>query len=480
MTTLEVKNPRSGKIDASVEVVSPEQIAAISAALHKAQPAWADNTSGRYAAMQNWAGALWERREAMARALTTDTGRRSVSYLETDGMVRRIEYWLERAPQLLAPAQEQKSETAANVGYYLQGVPVGVVGVISPWNFPLTLSLVDAIPALFAGCAVLLKPSEITPRFADVLADSIKAVDELAQVFAVVTGDGSTGAALVDEVDMICFTGSVATGRKVAIQAAQNFIPACLELGGKDPAIVLADADLDAAADAILRSAAGSIGQACMSVERVYAHQSLFDALVEKISDRAQALQFNAVDIHRGQLPPFIFEQQADKVRKQLQDALDRGATLHCGGMPEQINDGGYWQRPTVLTDITADMLLMNEETFGPLIPIIAFDGDEQAVQVANDSEFGLSACVFGTEDHAIAVASQLEAGAIGINDASMTALIHDVEKQSFKHSGMGPSRMGNEGLLRFLRTRAIMIQRDAPASMMVFDESLMPQGVST
>ena len=239
---------------------------------------------------------------------------------------------------------------------------------------------------------------------------------------------------------------------------------------------MLEDADLDAAADAVLRSTVSSNGQACMSVERVFAHRSVFDAFVEKLRVRAEALEFNGPDIHRGQLPPFIFDQQAGKVAEQVQDALEKGAKLHCGGVPEQLECGGYWQRPTLLTNVSKDMLLMQEETFGPVIPVIPFDTDEEALALANDSEFGLSGSVFGEETHAMAIASRLEVGAVGINDASMTGLIHDVEKQSFKYSGMGASRMGNEGLLRFLKTRAIMVQRDKPASMTLFDESLMPR----
>ncbi|QFU75555.1 aldehyde dehydrogenase family protein [Halioglobus maricola] len=474
MNKIDARNPRTGALDYQFTATSADEVSAIAARLALGQASWAADLDSRLAALEAWAVSMETHREELFAAVTADTGRRSVSALEVDGMVRRIRYWIEQAPALLAPPPEARSGNAANVGYLLQGVPVGLVGVISPWNFPLTLSLVDAIPALAAGCAVLLKPSEITSRFAPVLQKTIDAVPELAAVFHVVVGAGETGGAVVDNVDMLCFTGSVGTGRKVAVRCAENFIPTCLELGGKDPAIVLADADLDIAADAILRSAAGSNGQACMSLERVFVHASVCDSFVAKICERAQALQFNGPDIHSGQLPPYIFGLQADKVAAQLQDALDKGAVMHCGGMPEDVG-GGAWQRPTVLTNISTDMLLMHEETFGPLIPILPFDSDEQAVAMANDSQFGLSGSVFGNEDHAITVASQLQVGAVGINDASMTALIHDVEKQSFKHSGMGPSRMGDQGLLRFLKTRAIMIQRDKPATMAVFDESLMP-----
>lgn len=474
MTTLEAINPRSGAVDYHVDAASPQDVADVATRLRAGQKAWAESIDHRMSALQAWATALTERREAMGTALCDDTGRRLMSYLEVDLMVGRIHYWVERAPALLAPEEEKSSATANNVAYRHQGVPYSLVGVISPWNFPLTLSLADTIPALCAGCAVLLKPSEITPRFVEILNDSIAAVPELAAVFHAVVGSAETGGALIDNVDMLCFTGSVATGRKVAVQAAENFIPACLELGGKDPGVVLADADLDAAADALLRSAAGSCGQACMSIERIYAHDSIFDALLALLVEKANGFEFNAGDIHSGVMPPFIDQRQAGKVAEQLEDALARGATLHFGGAPEHI-DGGYWMRPTVLTDISDDMLLMREETFGPILPLQPFASDEEAVALANSGDYGLSASVFGEEAHALEVAAQIRAGAVGINDASMTALIHDIEKQSFGMSGMGPSRMGDEGLLRFMRTRALMIQRDRPVPLTIMDESAMP-----
>lgn len=475
MTVIEAINPRLGVANYFVEAATPEMVAAQAARLREGQGAWSANLQGRISAMAAWAGALSERREALATALTDDTGRRLMSFLEVDIMIARIHYWIERAPVLLADSEEKCSVSAENVAYRHQQVPYSLVGVISPWNFPLTLSLADSIPALFAGCAVLLKPSEITPRFVEVLNDSITAVPALSGVFHAVVGGAETGSALIDAVDMICFTGSVATGRQVAVQAARNFIPACLELGGKDPAVVLADADLDAAADAILRSAAGSCGQACMSLERIYAHESVFGALRDLLVERSNALALNAADIHQGVMPPFIDQRQAGKVAQHLQDALSKGAKLHCGGPPEQIN-GGWWMHPTVLTHISDDMLLMQEETFGPLLPLMSFSGDDEAIALANSGDYGLSASVFGEEAHALEVARQIRAGAVGINDASMTALIHDIEKQSFGFSGMGPSRMGDEGLLRFLRTKALMIQRGHPTPLSMLDESRMPR----
>jgi succinate-semialdehyde dehydrogenase/glutarate-semialdehyde dehydrogenase len=473
MPRLQTTNPRSGEVDYVTDAAGPAEVKALAATLREAQPAWAAELPPRLRAMQAFAGALSARREELGLALQADTGRRMMSYLEVDLMVGRVHYWLERAPQLLKDTGEALGP-ASGLPYRHQRVPYPLVGVISPWNFPLTLALTDSIPALFAGCAVLLKPSEVTPRFAEVLNACIGDVAALHPVFRAVVGDGSTGSAVVDAVDMLCFTGSVETGRRVALQAAGRLIPVCLELGGKDAAIVLADADVEAAADAILRSAAGSCGQACMSLERVYAHRGVFEALLAALVLRSEASHFNAPDIGQGVMTPFIDPRQADKVAAQLEDALSRGAKMHCGGPPQRI-DGGRWMAPTVLTEISRDMLLMQEETFGPLIPLLPFDSDEEAIALANDSAFGLSGSVFGEEHHALEVATELNAGAIGINDASMTAMIHDIEKQSFGQSGLGPSRMGDSGLLRFLRSKALMIQRDAPTPLSALDEARMP-----
>ena len=471
---IQATNPRTGKVDFRCEAADPGDVQAAADKLRSAQPPWSADLAKRISTLTAWAESLEAHSAQLAGALTSDTGRRLLSHMEVAGMVQRIRYWAQRAPELLTPGEEKRSRSAANVTYQHQKIPYPLVGVISPWNFPLTLSLVDTIPALFAGCAVLLKPSEVTPRFAPVLEETIREVSGLSEVLGIVVGDGATGAAVIDNVDMICFTGSVTTGRKVAVQAAQNFIPACVELGGKDPAIVLADADIQAAADALLRSAAGSCGQACMSIERIYADERIFEQLRDQLIELAEAEVFNAADIHTGALYPFIDQRQAGKVQEQLEDALAHGATLHCGGPPELIN-GGYWMRPTVLSGITDSMLLMREETFGPLLPLIPFATEQYALCMANSGDFGLSGSVFGEREHALRVAQQLRVGAVGINDASMTALIHDIEKQSFGFSGLGPSRMGDEGLLRFLRTKALMIQHDRPAPLGVLDEGGLP-----
>jgi acyl-CoA reductase-like NAD-dependent aldehyde dehydrogenase len=350
-------------------------------------------------------------------------------------------------------------------------VPYPLIGVISPWNFPLILSLIDSIPALAAGCAVVIKPSEVTPRFVAPLLAAAQEVPELTRVVAFVPGDGTTGAALIEHVDFVCFTGSVATGRKVAAAAARAFIPASLELGGKDPLIVLASADPAQAAAIALRASIVNTGQACQSIECVYVARQIAAPFLSALIAAAGQVRLNHPDIDRGDIGPFISEQQCRTVEAQIEDARAKGARVMTGGVIER-HDGGCYLRPTVLCDVTVDMAVMTEETFGPVIPVITFDSPEEAISLANQSRFGLSAAVIaGTAQEAEVIAAQLEVGAVSINDASLTSLVWEAEKSSFKDSGLGPSRMGDSGLLRFLRKRVLIRQSGVAAPLSGYAE---------
>jgi acyl-CoA reductase-like NAD-dependent aldehyde dehydrogenase len=324
---------------------------------------------------------------------------------------------------------------------------------------------------LLAGCAVVVKPSEVTPRFiAPVLAALIE-VPELAAVFAVVVGAGPTGQAVVDASDCVCFTGSVATGRKVAVQAAGRLIPAYLELGGKDPLIVLEGADLDRATDAALRGSVLSTGQACQSIERIYVHRAAHSAFLQRLVEKANAARLNWPDITAGEIGPIIFDRQADILAGQIADARARGGRVLTGGEIE-THGGGRWLRPTVIADATHDMAVMREETFGPILPVMAFDTIDEAVALANDGEYGLSGAVFaGTLEEAEAVGRRLEAGAISLNDAALTSIFYEAAKQGFKASGLGPSRMGEDGYRRFLRRQALIANTAAPLPLAAFSE---------
>jgi succinate-semialdehyde dehydrogenase / glutarate-semialdehyde dehydrogenase len=468
---LPVRNPRTGQPDYSIDAPDVPELAALAVRLRSAQGAWASaGVARRIAVLKDWSSQLLAQPGPLLDALATDTGRHLLAGQEMRSLAGLVAGNSALAAPALAAVPERESVTPG-ISLQSQMVPYELVGVISPWNFPFLLSMLDTIPALLAGCAVLVKPSEVTPRFVAPLMASLRDFPELAGVLAFVTGDGQTGAALIEQVDAVCFTGSVATGRKVAEACARRFIPAFLELGGKDPAIVLGSADPDRAAAVVLRASVQATGQACQSLERVYVDQRVESAFLERLVARAEAVPLNYPDSRRGQVGPLIFARQADIIAAQLADAVAKGARILTGGRIEN-HGGGLWLRPTVVTGVTHDMALMTEETFGPVMPVVGFRNIEEAVRLANESVYGLSAAVLGEEAEALAVARQLNTGAVSINDGALTTEVFDAEKNAFNLSGLGASRMGPSGLLRFLRKKALMIQRGTPKDMSSLEEA--------
>lgn len=468
---MQIRNPRTGIYDYTLQEDSISTIETKAESLRTAQKEWKEaGMDYRVSILQKWLKSIQQYQPEIAGQLTIDTGRKKISSIEVGGIMGLIQAWSYRAPQLLQPPPERPSASANTVLVQQQWIPYPVVGVISPWNFPLLLALIDTIPALCAGATVLLKPSEVTPRFMDGLEKSINVIPELANVLKLVRGGAEAGKAVVQNVDAICFTGSVPTGRKIAAACAERFIPAFLELGGKDPAIVLADADLEVATDAVLRSCVGATGQACQSLERIYVADSIYKDFVEQLVEKANAVTLTT-GISNGQMGPLIFEQQAAKIQEQIEEAVNKGAKILAGGKIENIG-GGLWCRPTILVNVTHDMKVMTEETFGPVIPIMSFQEVSEAIALANDSIYGLSASVFSKDiEHALQVARQMEVGAISINDGSLTNKVYDAEKNSFKQSGINGSRMGDAGFLRFFRRKALLIQTAHPETMAGFEE---------
>lgn len=454
MSSIPVRNPRTGEID---YWITPPKLSEECDRLRIAQPAWAESLEQRISALQQWKQAIQTHREALLTALVADTGRFGVSVLEIDSVLSSLDRWCKLAPELL---QEIEKPTAIPFIHLKQdSVPYPLVGVISPWNFPFLLAMIDTIPALLAGCAVIVKPSEIAPRFIQPLLETLDEVPKLREIFTVIEGAGETGAALIEQVDLVCFTGSVKTGRIVAEAAAKQFIPAFLELGGKDPAIVLKSADLDLATSAILWGSVVNTGQSCLSIERIYVDQSIAEPFTEQLVSKAKQLKLAYPTVNSGEIGPMIAERQAAIISDQLQDAIDKGAIVQCGGKVENLA-GGWWCYPTVLTNVNHSMKIMTEETFGAIMPIMPFTTVEEAVQLANDTIYGLSAAIFaGSETEALSVGDRIQAGAISINDAALTALIHEGEKNAFNYSGMGGSRMGSAALKRFMRKKAYLIK---------------------
>ena len=457
MTNAPVRNPRTGRIDYRFEQADAGELARLAASMREAQAQWHDGgVAGRCQALGELGAAISRRRDELFKALCADTGRARESDMEIDAVISAIERWRRLAPELLAPG-EQKSTAIPFIELGRQVAPYPLAGVVSPWNIPLVLSCIDAVPALLAGSAVMVKPSEITPRFVEPLTEILDGIADLAAVFRFLPGDGSLGQALIDQVDLVCFTGSVATGKKVALAAAQNFIPCQLELGGKDPAIVTADTDIDRCAAALCWGGMVNAGQSCLSVERVYAETPIYHELTTAITSKVRGLKLNTGNIDEGEIGPIISENQRHIIEEHLRDAAAKGAKTECGGRIIEHN-GGLWCQPTVLSNVNHDMLVMSEETFGPVLPVMAFDTDREAVDLANDTIYGLSAAVFANDvQRARNIAGKLDAGGICINDAGLTSLMHEGEKQAFKLSGMGGSRMGPASIRRFLRTKALI-----------------------
>ncbi len=471
---LSVRNPRTGENDAEIPVASREDIDKVAARLKQAQAQWhGRGLDHRISVLQDWKAQILKASDEIGEALCVDTGRRLLSLFEVSNTAGSIDQWCAQAPDMIKGAHGQ-SEAYPHIRYQSQDAPYPLVGVISPWNFPLTLSAIDTIPALLAGCSVIIKPSEITPRFTGPLMKTIEAVPELKEVLHIVTGAGETGAALVDASDIVCFTGSVATGKLVAAQAARNFIPVFLELGGKDPLIILKSANIDNAVTAALRGSVINSGQACQSIERIYVHNSILDEFVERLTVSAKQTPLNTPDIHKGCIGPMIFAKQAEIIRAQLNDARAKGAVIRAGGEIE--SHGGLWCQPTVLTNVDHSMDIMRDETFGPIMPVMGFETKEEVINLANDTDFGLSAGVMGAnEEEALEIGVRINAGAISICDASLTTVFRDAEKSAFKLSGMGGSRMGPTALKRFYRRKALIISSAAPAPISMFDESNAP-----
>ncbi|MDE0285623.1 MAG: aldehyde dehydrogenase family protein [Gammaproteobacteria bacterium] len=457
MYSIKVRNPRTGRIDYRFEQTETEELALVAASLRDAQKQWLEGgVKMRCRMLLELAAAISEQRGSLFDALTADTGRTRETELEINAVISSMERWCRLAPELLA-AEENKNTSIPFIEIGRQAAPYPLAVVISPWNFPLLLSCIDAIPALLAGSAVVVKPSEITPRFVEPFSDILAAVTGLAPVFRFLQGDGSLGSALIDHADLVCFTGSVKTGRQVAEACARNFIPAQLELGGKDPAIVTADTDIERTAAALCWGGMVNAGQSCLSIERVYAEAPICHDLTAAIAQEARSLTMNTGNIDEGEIGPIISEAQRDIIETHLEDAAGKGAITECGGRITEHN-GGLWCQPTVLSNVDHDMLVMTDETFGPILPVMAFDTDEEAIELANDTAYGLSAAVFANDaGRARHIAGKLEAGAISINDAALTSVMHEGEKQAFKSSGMGGSRMGPASIRRFLRSKALI-----------------------
>lgn len=460
---MKARNPRTGEDDYEFAETTREGVAAEAARLRAAQPLWERRgPAARAAVLLEFADRIDAAAPQIAAALSVDTGRSTVSWIEVQGAAANIRRWAARGPELFA-ALERGPKPSATPGIEIvtEYSAFPLFGAIAPWNFPVILSHIDAVPALMVGCAALVKPSEVTPRFVEPMREVLMQVPDLP--LAYVMGGPQVGQALIEEVDYVCFTGSTATGRKVAEAAARQLIPANLELGGKDPMIVTASADPVWAGRVALRASVVATGQACQSIERIFVAREIAEPFMESLVAEAERVAITHPDPAAGHIGPFIFPPQADKVQAQIDEAVTKGARVLTGGRVEQLG-GGKYLRPTVLAEVTPDMAVMREETFGPVVPVTIYDDLDDAISQANDTEYGLSAAVLaGSLDEAAAIGARLDAGAISLQDGALTSMVGDATNQSRGASGLGPSRMGDSGMLRFLREQAMIRQTGDP-----------------
>ena len=459
-----VRNPYTGAVDFHFTPASDREIADICVRLRQAQPAWgAASMEHRVKVMMQWADRLTAHRDDLIAADSIDTGYGQISKVAPDMVINAIRRSAAFAPAVMSEARRAGTSPALpHINYDTLLKPYPLAGIIGPWNAPLMLSTLHVIAPLFAGCAVIVKPSEVAPRFVGPMMETINEVPELAQVLIYVLGAAETGQAIVNNVDIINFTGSVANGRKVAEACARRFIPSILELGGKDPVIITETADLEKAATAVLRGAVTSTGQVCFSIERIYVQESVHDRFVELLQGKAARVQLNYPDPESGQIGPFIFERQAQIVDGHIDDAVAKGAEIVCGGKSETLG-GGLYMRPTILINVNHDMQIMRDETFGPVLPVMKFRDEDEAVRLANDTYFGLSAAVMaGSEEEARKIAARVDAGLVSVQDTFLTFAGSGIlEWDSFRCSGMGGR---GSGFLRYMRKQGLVINTAEPA----------------
>jgi acyl-CoA reductase-like NAD-dependent aldehyde dehydrogenase len=433
-------NPATGVPLGDVPDQGADEVRAAVARARGAQVTWgALPIADRCRRVARFADVLMTRAEEVIELIVKEGGKTRIEALNTEIAVVAdlVRYFAKRAPRILAP-EPIPLHLLRHRASYLHYVPRGVVGVIAPWNFPFSIPVGEALMALLAGNGVVMKPSEVTPLIglkAKELADAAGLPSDL---FQVVTGRGPTGAALIDAgVDQIVFTGSVATGRKVAAACGERLIPCTLELGGKAPALICEDADLSRTAQALTWGAFANSGQVCASVERVYAHETIHDELVDRVVTLTRSLRQGDASTGEVDVGAMAWDRQVDNVERLVDAAVKAGATVECGG--RRGAGPGLFYEPTVLTGVTQDMDIMRKEIFGPVMPIMKVASDDEGLRLANDSQLGLTAYVFASDAHrARGLAERIEAGTVMINDTLTTYGAPETPWGGVKTSGIG------------------------------------------
>jgi len=459
-STIVSTNPATGEVLAELACASPSDVQGAVLRAKQAQPAWeATPVRQRVATLRRFQRLLSEQRDQVADLICREAGKPAVEALTTEVLVilDATEFCIRNAHDFLRdePLPHANLAMKTKRGKLLRE-PFGAIGIISPWNYPFSIAATETLGALVTGNAVVLKPSEFTPLIGLELQRLLLAAGLNPDLMQVVIGEGPAGAALIEApIDKLIFTGSVATGKRVAEAAARKLLPVVLELGGKDPMIVLDDADLEIASSGALWGAFMNAGQTCLSVERCYVHRGLYEKFLEACSNKIAKLRVGNGIGSEVEVGPLIHERQLRIVDEHVRDAVLHGARLLQGG--KRLTElGPNFYAPTLLADVTRDMRIIREETFGPVLPVAPFDTDDEAVRLANDSDFGLAASVWTTNRRrGEAMAKQIKAGTVMINDVISCFGIAEAPHGGFKLSGIGRTH-GKMGLAEMVQVKYV------------------------
>ena len=458
---LPVVNPATGAEIARVAQASAEDVRAAVAAARAAQPAWeALGFDGRARILKRAQKWTIDNTDRIARTIISETGKTYEDALmaEVAYAASAFGFWAKRAKKYLADERIRTSNPFV-LGRRLRVryAPAGVVGVIGPWNYPLTNSFGDCIPALAAGNSVVLKPASITPLTSQLMLEGLLECGLPEDVYRVVIGPGgSIGGALIDAVDAVMFTGSTDVGKQVMEQASHTLTPVSLELGGKDPMIVLRDANLERAANSATYYSMQNGGQTCISVERVYVEEPIYDEFVAKLSERIGAIRQGVPgDPATVEVGAITSPGQGEIVERHVEDAREKGARILVGG--ERGTGPGDFYAPTLIADADHSMLCMTEETFGPTLPVMKVTSADEAIRLANDSPYGLQSSIWtGNARRGRELARQLESGVACVNDACINYVALELPMGGWKESGMG-SRHGKDGIRKYTRKQTLL-----------------------
>jgi betaine-aldehyde dehydrogenase len=461
LKAIPVRNPATGDTIAVVDSHSPEEVRRTVDRVRAGQAEWeALGFKGRGRWMGELRDWLLDNADRVTDIMQAETGKvRAEAANEAFYLADQINFYSARGAKFLSEEKVRgHSMLIASRKLRIQYRPYPVVGLISPWNFPLILSLGDAIPALIAGAAVVMKPSEFTPLGISEIVDAWR--DEIGgpDVIAVVNGAAETASALIDESDFIGFTGSDRTGKMVMARAAETLTPVSLELGGKDPMLVLEGADIERAVKAATWGGMMNSGQICMSVERIYVEEPVYDSFVEKLVASVSELRQGPDGPEIGSdVGAITSPEQISKVAGQVSEAIEHGARALVGG--RHVDRPGDYYEPTVLVDVDHSMRVMRDETFGPVVGVMKVKDSEEAVRLANDSRYGLSATVFGPKRKAEKIARRLECGGVNVNDVLTNSMVPGIPLGGWKESGIG-YRNGKYGIRKYCRSESIVTAR--------------------